>query len=374
MRRMLLCLVALAASSLAEAQAQTVAPAVARARPTGLTVQRVHCDHPHAGPRDGTAQAASDTAPMPPCSLGRRLHVHFANLAEWMQTDPGHDPRQLRLALNGYELAGIPPTAPVFGHDTLSFDLRHADDNTPEADTLRQTWRTILRGHRARQALTVSVGLKNTPPFFGSQAVLFEFLPPYGLAVFAGLGGLVLVLVWLAGHSDLLRSPGPDPGGGPRRPYDLGRFQMACWLVVVLSSYLYIWLITGNRDSLTSGTLILLGISVATGLGSVLVDASKPTAGTAPQAPEPPAGAPGSLPAPPVQPSQGFLRDILSDTQGVSLYRFQMAAWMLVLNVVFRQEVFTDLAMPDFSPTLLGLLGISAGTYVGFKIPEPPRA
>jgi hypothetical protein len=26
--------------------------------------------------------------------------------------------------------------------------------------------------------------------------------------------------------------------------------------------------------------------------------------------------------------------------------------------------------MPDFSTNLLGLMGISAGTYLGFKIPE----
>jgi hypothetical protein len=29
-----------------------------------------------------------------------------------------------------------------------------------------------------------------------------------------------------------------------------------------------------------------------------------------------------------------------------------------------------DLAMPEFSATLLGLMGLSAGTYVGLKIPE----
>jgi hypothetical protein len=28
------------------------------------------------------------------------------------------------------------------------------------------------------------------------------------------------------------------------------------------------------------------------------------------------------------------------------------------------------LSIPDFNPTLLGLLGMSAGTYVGFKFPE----
>ena len=38
---------------------------------------------------------------------------------------------------------------------------------------------------------------------------------------------------------------------------------------------------------------------------------------------------------------------------------------------MFVVDVYNRLAMPEFSATLLkGLLGISAGTFVGFKLPE----
>jgi hypothetical protein len=37
---------------------------------------------------------------------------------------------------------------------------------------------------------------------------------------------------------------------------------------------------------------------------------------------------------------------------------------------MFVASVYNELAMPAFSATLLGLLGISAGTYIGFKLPE----
>jgi hypothetical protein len=50
-----------------------------------------------------------------------------------------------------------------------------------------------------------------------------------------------------------------------------------------------------------------------------------------------------------------------------------MAVWTVVLGFVFVVAVYNTLAMPDFSATLLGLTGISAGTYVGFKIPNPPK-
>jgi hypothetical protein len=40
-----------------------------------------------------------------------------------------------------------------------------------------------------------------------------------------------------------------------------------------------------------------------------------------------------------------------------------------VLAFVFVYSVWSDLAMPAFDPILLGLLGISNGTYVAFKMP-----
>lgn len=68
--------------------------------------------------------------------------------------------------------------------------------------------------------------------------------------------------------------------------------------------------------------------------------------------------------------SESFLLDILSDTGGVNFHRFQMMAWTIVLGFIFAGHVYRDLAMPQFNETLLALLGISAGTYLGLKIPE----
>src|SRR4051794_19531074 len=71
------------------------------------------------------------------------------------------------------------------------------------------------------------------------------------------------------------------------------------------------------------------------------------------------------------QGSSGFLLDILSDADGVSVHRFQLFAWTIILGVVFVSAVLHEVAMPVFSATLLGLMGLSAGTYLGLKIPEP---
>jgi hypothetical protein len=68
--------------------------------------------------------------------------------------------------------------------------------------------------------------------------------------------------------------------------------------------------------------------------------------------------------------SRGFISDILSDSSGYSFHRFQIFAWTIVLGIMFMSSVYNRLTMPEFSATLLGLMGISSGTYIGFKFPE----
>jgi hypothetical protein len=68
--------------------------------------------------------------------------------------------------------------------------------------------------------------------------------------------------------------------------------------------------------------------------------------------------------------SRGLRRDLLWDGNGMSFHRFQIVVWTLVLGFIFVASVYAELTMPDFSATLLGLMGISSGTYLGFKLPE----
>ena len=186
---------------------------------------------------------------------------------------------------------------------------------------------------------------------------------------------------------------------------------MAFWFYLVIAAYLYVWLVTGEYNTVTNSVLALIGISAGTGIAAVLLDKQKEqeahtqrvtleTQQTAliarihdlsaanPQ--------PGSqldqemqqkkntltevqaqlahCPAPPPPAvSQGFLKDILSSGQGVAFHRFQMAVWTLVFGIVFVRSVYRELAMPNFDTSLLGLMGLSSGTYIGFKFPEKPK-
>ena len=68
--------------------------------------------------------------------------------------------------------------------------------------------------------------------------------------------------------------------------------------------------------------------------------------------------------------SQGFWKDIVSDKTGrVALDRLQMVVWSVLLGGLYLHSVLVYVTMPDFSATLLGLMGLSSGTYVGFKMP-----
>jgi len=45
-----------------------------------------------------------------------------------------------------------------------------------------------------------------------------------------------------------------------------------------------------------------------------------------------------------------------------------MVLFTLILMVIFVSKTAAALVMPEFDASLLALMGISAGTYLGFKL------
>ena len=233
---------------------------------------------------------------------------------------------------------------------------------------------------------------------------------------------VLVLLVLLALHSEILRDLGPVPPKDPtqswwrqtHKPYSLARFQMAFWFFLVIASFLFIWQITGASEIITGSVLGLIGIGAGTALGAAAIDAGK-SAGNNSQlsslkaelvtlqhemtaldtqltAAPPPSNkvelehqktakqtrlnlitdqmtALSTAVGP--KASDGFLNDILTDdANGISFHRFQVFIWTLVLGILFVYSVWNRLSMPEFSATLLALMGSSSGTYLGFKIPE----
>jgi len=231
----------------------------------------------------------------------------------------------------------------------------------------------------------------------------------------------VLGFLYLARTTNIIRdSNPPQPPEGARKPYSLALAQAAFWFFLVFGSFLFIALVTGDYNStITQQALVLMGIGTGTALGAAMIDSTKRSSANATLSTQEPKKAELEEEAKQLQAkvdslkgaataeekralddasvqlkateaklqdttaqiedaksglskpvSDGFPRDLLTDADGVNFHRFQMVIWTIVLGCLFVYGVYRELAMPEFSATLLALMGISAGTYLGFKIPE----
>ena len=345
--------------------------------------------------------------------LGDTLELTVDHLADWKKV-VANAKKELHLFIDGTELPNVSAVVTSQDLSTLHVVLEVDNSNTDR----RRAWVSVLKAFTDKpdHQSDVSVGPAGEPPFPTSEKankIRIEVFPrAYTIVVVVGLVILVVGIVVLGKQSALLR----DGNGVANAPYSLAKHQMAVWFVVIVGSYLYIWLITGLFSSISSTALILIGVSGATGLAAVVIDNGKrqeaqstfaaltaeqtalnqtlnaPGTGLQAQLAAAAAGSPAALQlsatigaklarfnevtsllaAGTVVPAQNqtWIMDLLSDENGVSFHRLQMLVWTLVLVMVFVKAVHDNILMPEFDATLLGLMGISSGTYLGFKFPE----
>jgi hypothetical protein len=241
--------------------------------------------------------------------------------------------------------------------------------------------------------------------------------------------GAFFLFIKLARDTDILRDTTAPVRPDQKWPYSLAKAQMAFWFFLVIAAFFFLWALTGATDTLNNSVLILIGISAGTAIGAAVIDAGK-----AVEAQDDAAAVPVDRSKPRAQivaqlnklieqkraqlevlekqksgiPStdqtaletnqkaiehqiqeikglelqrgyfsypawRGIMNDLLGDQGIIGFHRFQIFVWTLLLGIIFVTQVYNEFAMPAFDSTLLGLLGISAGTYVGFKIPETKR-
>jgi hypothetical protein len=345
------------------------------------------------------------------------IRVEVDQFTEWAATN---DATKLVPFINGRAIRGNYPEEIHPDQNRLHFHLEITPEN-------KEVWTDLLGAPEGRRRpVTFTVGLENQSPFDSvfdqSHPLPLTIISPvYGVIAFFVVLMTLILLLWLARTTNLIREPGACPVPGKLRPYNLGRTQMAFWFFLIYASYVVIWLITDALDTITASLLGLMGISAGTALGEALIDSGKLNARddqlqsltgekqSLEQAiPELQSQVSDLNSRPNLTPedtanrdslnkqlqdgrarlvqitqqiqtltptassgvSKGFLTDILSDSAGSSFHRFQIFAWTIVLGIIFISSVYNRLTMPEFSATLLGLMGISSGTYIGFKFPE----
>jgi hypothetical protein len=382
---------------------------------------------------------------------------------------PTGPPGQFALFLNDNEVTGLAPavyTTLNNGRRALVFKLVRNSQNGA-------FWRELL-GAPTASHVRLAVALGERPePCAASQACKpaditvrgfdqnqhplgfdFNVLSWLWLGLAVTLVAAVIIAVWgHARNSTTLRDNFLPQLPPQKQTYSLGRWQMAFWFVLIFGSFMFLYVLLWDYNTVSTQALALMGISGATALAAVAVDAKKDSPADAvnralqalglytyadvvrinqeiearkaleaatrgdfetrtlaaahasepaevqsadPQlrsasvdAAEAAVAAQRRLSqlqteiqdrrnvlrayADQTRPfvSQGWLNDLTTDINGPTVHRIQVLCWTVALGIVFVIGVYRDLSMPpDFSATLLALMGISSAGYVGFKWPE----
>ncbi len=351
------------------------------------------------------------------CALFNTITVTVENLSELIGTD-GKNLSNVVLYLDGYPLKGIQPRLVGGPSSDLKFDLKFIEET-------KESWNSLLgKPHLlppVPRKVSVTVGIIGQPPI-ATDVKAFNLVVVHDIRLWIYFGILALAIflfVWLAKNSDIIRDSGPSPGGlykngkPYRKTFSLGRTQMAVWFFLVIASFVFIWMVTGAYSTLEASVLALIGISGGTALSATVIDSNKRNEASSQldtlkeeklvleadikileskkkattdqleldvlnkelteknaQLVQLNSKILNLTKATTTLPTEGFFEDILSDASGISFHRFQVAGWTVVLGIIFIASVYKVLSMPDFPTELLALMGISSGTYIGFKFPE----
>lgn len=155
-----------------------------------------------------------------------------------------------------------------------------------------------------------------------------------------------------------------------RRPYSYSRVQLFWWTLIILFCYILFFALYGVLLPLNASVILLLGSGVAVYIFGKSMDKEQIRKNN------------DQEPArhQDLNDSRGFLTDILSDENGISIHRLQAVAFNIVYGLGFLSAFFSALSdaankkyaypLIEFEPWQLSLLGISALGYLGLKSSE----
>ncbi|MEN3385937.1 MAG: hypothetical protein V7608_5981, partial [Hyphomicrobiales bacterium] len=143
----------------------------------------------------------------------------------------------------------------------------------------------------------------------------------------------------------------------------LSQLQMVLWTFVVAASAVYVMVLAGELIEVTTGTLVLLGISGAVTVGSKLHDGTQVAQAVA---------AASAMPAPLRRPRWSDL--VVNDTGGhreIDISRVQMLYFTLITAGFVVMRVLTTYVIPEIPQGFQILMGISNAVYFGSKVAQP---
>lgn len=209
------------------------------------------------------------------------------------------------------------------------------------------------------------------------------------ILVLVAVAATCLFLYWITRNADL---PGRNPVlkliATMEGYASLAQLQIMLWTLVVGAAAIYVMALSGNLIDVTSGMLVLLGISGATTALARVPGTGMAGPGSSPDAPSPDApaaDAPATDDAPPAdapmpadaagvpapigtgarrQPRWSDLIVAEDSLPEVDVTRVQMLIFTVVSAVFVGLKAVTSYEFPDVPEGFLVLLGISNGLYI----------
>jgi hypothetical protein len=189
------------------------------------------------------------------------------------------DAGQYALFFNGRELEALDGTVYDSSRHAFGFRLTRNGQN-------KALWTGLLGAPTTalHRSVVVALGMRANdrsplPTISGNRVdatLQLRLFSGLGLAIAVAGAVLVLYLVW--GHAKkraTLRDnllPQLEPA---RQPYSLARWQMAFWFTLIFTSFLFLFILLWDTNTITTQALSLMGISSATALASVSIDVAK---------------------------------------------------------------------------------------------------
>lgn len=162
-----------------------------------------------------------------------------------------------------------------------------------------------------------------------------------------------------------------------RGRYSLNHLQIVMWTILVLSTFLAVFAVTGDVSRIPDTPLALMGIAAGTAATAGAVKGAKDTnpeifiAETVPRARRNRPATPEGVEPPGAKVSQVYLEEEGDQAdRTVSVTKFQNLIFTAALGVAYVALTLKTGGYAEFDDTALWLIGISHAGYVTGKIPN----
>ena len=220
-----------------------------------------------------------------PVGLNEQLLVQVVNGESPPKPIAKLDASKYALFFNGREVKGLADPIYDQANHGLLFELKRNDKNKDLwTSLLGSPWPTeftrlvkVSLGERpidGKSVLlsTISAGADSA----NADTLNLVVLPPWRLAIaIVFMVGLIWLVWWRARRDATLRDNLLPQIESKCQTYSLGRWQMAFWFTLIFCSFVFLFLLTWDYNTIGAQALTLMGISGGTALAAVAVDAAK---------------------------------------------------------------------------------------------------